>query len=119
MATFHNVPITEVVPADLNAVIYPTLSQIALPGIMQEKVDGSWLDKLMVTMPLAAVIASPCSATKFTYINNLLAQQAKRLDDVSHTALYKYSQLTALAAALKAYGFLTPWPHMLFPEHHW
>uniref|UniRef100_A0A915IZ75 Uncharacterized protein n=1 Tax=Romanomermis culicivorax TaxID=13658 RepID=A0A915IZ75_ROMCU len=29
------------------------------------------------------------------------------------------SQLTALAAALKAYGFLTLWPHMLFPEHHW
>uniref|UniRef100_A0A915IND0 Uncharacterized protein n=1 Tax=Romanomermis culicivorax TaxID=13658 RepID=A0A915IND0_ROMCU len=30
--------LAEVVPADLNAVIYPTLSQIVLPAIMQDKV---------------------------------------------------------------------------------
>uniref|UniRef100_A0A915IAX4 Uncharacterized protein n=1 Tax=Romanomermis culicivorax TaxID=13658 RepID=A0A915IAX4_ROMCU len=29
------------------------------------------------------------------------------------------SQSTALAAALRAYGFPAPLPHMLFPENHW
>uniref|UniRef100_A0A915IAN7 Uncharacterized protein n=1 Tax=Romanomermis culicivorax TaxID=13658 RepID=A0A915IAN7_ROMCU len=29
------------------------------------------------------------------------------------------SQLSALAAALKAYSFPPPAPGMLFPEHHW
>uniref|UniRef100_A0A915IHL1 Uncharacterized protein n=1 Tax=Romanomermis culicivorax TaxID=13658 RepID=A0A915IHL1_ROMCU len=50
------------------------------------EVDGRWLQQLTATMLLTAVIASPCSAAEFPYVNNLLIQHAHSSDDDTHLA---------------------------------
>uniref|UniRef100_A0A915JH22 Uncharacterized protein n=1 Tax=Romanomermis culicivorax TaxID=13658 RepID=A0A915JH22_ROMCU len=52
------------------------------------QVDGCWFQQLTTTMLLAAVLASPCSATELAYINDLLAKQAQTLDNTNHTVFY-------------------------------
>uniref|UniRef100_A0A915JTM3 Uncharacterized protein n=1 Tax=Romanomermis culicivorax TaxID=13658 RepID=A0A915JTM3_ROMCU len=38
IATFHNIPLTEIVPADSNAALFPMLSPVTSPAIMQDEV---------------------------------------------------------------------------------
>uniref|UniRef100_A0A915ICM4 Transposase n=1 Tax=Romanomermis culicivorax TaxID=13658 RepID=A0A915ICM4_ROMCU len=71
IATLHSISLTDVMPTDLT-----------------DKVDGHWFQQLTTTMPLAAVLASPCSTTQFTYINDLLAKHAQTLDNTTGTAFY-------------------------------
>uniref|UniRef100_A0A915KP86 Uncharacterized protein n=1 Tax=Romanomermis culicivorax TaxID=13658 RepID=A0A915KP86_ROMCU len=42
MAAFHNVTLSEVLPADSANRIYPTISQIALPAIMRDEVLSAY-----------------------------------------------------------------------------
>uniref|UniRef100_A0A915K0R6 Uncharacterized protein n=1 Tax=Romanomermis culicivorax TaxID=13658 RepID=A0A915K0R6_ROMCU len=58
--------------------------------IYKLEADGIWLNRIMAIMPFTATIASPCSATKFTYVKDLLAQHTQMLEDVPCMAFYNF-----------------------------
>uniref|UniRef100_A0A915L8Z8 Uncharacterized protein n=1 Tax=Romanomermis culicivorax TaxID=13658 RepID=A0A915L8Z8_ROMCU len=64
------------------------------------QVDGDWFQRLMTCMPLAAPLASSCSAAEYTYVNDLLVRQAQNFDPVTHTAFYESSVHTLTAKKL-------------------
>uniref|UniRef100_A0A915J2D8 Uncharacterized protein n=1 Tax=Romanomermis culicivorax TaxID=13658 RepID=A0A915J2D8_ROMCU len=95
---------------------YPYLSS-TIVSLFQ--VDGDWFRRLTTCMPLAVLLASPCSPAEYAYVNDLLIPHAQNFDPAMPTAFYNYPQWQALAAALTACHFPPPPPSMLFPEHHW
>uniref|UniRef100_A0A915L6Y4 Uncharacterized protein n=1 Tax=Romanomermis culicivorax TaxID=13658 RepID=A0A915L6Y4_ROMCU len=52
------------------------------------QVDGDWFQRLTTCMPLAALLASPCSATEYAYVNDLLLGHAQNFDLATCTAFY-------------------------------
>uniref|UniRef100_A0A915HQ77 Uncharacterized protein n=1 Tax=Romanomermis culicivorax TaxID=13658 RepID=A0A915HQ77_ROMCU len=53
------------------------------------QVDGDWFRRLTTCMPLAVLLASPCSATEYAYVNDLLIFHTKNFNPASHAAFYK------------------------------
>uniref|UniRef100_A0A915J0Z9 Uncharacterized protein n=1 Tax=Romanomermis culicivorax TaxID=13658 RepID=A0A915J0Z9_ROMCU len=155
ITAFRNVALAEVLPANAVDQIYPTISQIALPAILQDEflsayqffmfhcissdhgqsfclgmqpnrfhdlktltlrthpkvitalevpkkkkkkqkdewnkspeVDGEWFLGLTTCMPLAALLASPCFATKYTYIKDLLVRHPQNFDLATRVPFY-------------------------------
>uniref|UniRef100_A0A915L2W8 Uncharacterized protein n=1 Tax=Romanomermis culicivorax TaxID=13658 RepID=A0A915L2W8_ROMCU len=65
----------------------------ALPPIPQEVDDvwigrGDWFRCLTTCMPLAVLLASPCSAAEYVYINDLLICHAQNFDPATCTPFY-------------------------------
>uniref|UniRef100_A0A915IRN2 Uncharacterized protein n=1 Tax=Romanomermis culicivorax TaxID=13658 RepID=A0A915IRN2_ROMCU len=52
------------------------------------QVDGDWFRRLTTFMPLAALLASPCSAAEYPYVNDLLLRHAQNFDPAMRTAFY-------------------------------
>uniref|UniRef100_A0A915J2H6 Uncharacterized protein n=1 Tax=Romanomermis culicivorax TaxID=13658 RepID=A0A915J2H6_ROMCU len=52
------------------------------------QVGGEWLWHLTTTMPLAAVLGSPCSPGEFAYINDMFARHTQSLNMATGTAFY-------------------------------
>uniref|UniRef100_A0A915ILW6 Uncharacterized protein n=1 Tax=Romanomermis culicivorax TaxID=13658 RepID=A0A915ILW6_ROMCU len=52
------------------------------------QIDGEWFRCLTTCMPLAALLASPCSAAEYTHINDLLVWHAQSFDLATPTAFY-------------------------------
>uniref|UniRef100_A0A915L100 Uncharacterized protein n=1 Tax=Romanomermis culicivorax TaxID=13658 RepID=A0A915L100_ROMCU len=52
------------------------------------QVDGDWFRRLTSFMPLAALLASPCSGAEYTYVNHLLLRHARNFDPARGTAFY-------------------------------
>uniref|UniRef100_A0A915IL35 Uncharacterized protein n=1 Tax=Romanomermis culicivorax TaxID=13658 RepID=A0A915IL35_ROMCU len=57
-------------------------------AIEHTRVDGDWFRCLTTCMPLAILLASPCSATQYAYINNLLLRHAQNFDPAMRTTFY-------------------------------
>uniref|UniRef100_A0A915IKA9 Uncharacterized protein n=1 Tax=Romanomermis culicivorax TaxID=13658 RepID=A0A915IKA9_ROMCU len=53
------------------------------------QVDGEWFRHLKTSMPLAVLLAPPCSATEYAYINEMLVPHTQNLDLATHTVFYK------------------------------
>uniref|UniRef100_A0A915J1H9 Uncharacterized protein n=1 Tax=Romanomermis culicivorax TaxID=13658 RepID=A0A915J1H9_ROMCU len=53
------------------------------------QVDGDWFRQLTTCMPLAALLASPCSATEHAYVNDLLIRHAQNFNRATGTAFYQ------------------------------
>uniref|UniRef100_A0A915JR02 Uncharacterized protein n=1 Tax=Romanomermis culicivorax TaxID=13658 RepID=A0A915JR02_ROMCU len=62
----------------------------ALPLIRHEvdDVDGDWFRWLTSFMPLAALLASPCSAAEYAFVNNLLLGHAQNMDSEMRAVFY-------------------------------
>uniref|UniRef100_A0A915I0J8 Uncharacterized protein n=1 Tax=Romanomermis culicivorax TaxID=13658 RepID=A0A915I0J8_ROMCU len=54
------------------------------------QVDGDWFRDLTTCMPLAVLLASPCSTAEYAYVNNLLIRHAQNFDPATHTAFYQF-----------------------------
>uniref|UniRef100_A0A915K1S3 Uncharacterized protein n=1 Tax=Romanomermis culicivorax TaxID=13658 RepID=A0A915K1S3_ROMCU len=52
------------------------------------RVDGDWFQRLTSSMLLAALLASPCSAAEYAYINDLLLRHAQNMNSEMCTAFY-------------------------------
>uniref|UniRef100_A0A915I6B6 Uncharacterized protein n=1 Tax=Romanomermis culicivorax TaxID=13658 RepID=A0A915I6B6_ROMCU len=52
------------------------------------QVNGDWFGWRTSFMPLAALLASPCSAAEYTYMNNLLLCDAQNKDSATCTTFY-------------------------------
>uniref|UniRef100_A0A915L2L9 Uncharacterized protein n=1 Tax=Romanomermis culicivorax TaxID=13658 RepID=A0A915L2L9_ROMCU len=52
------------------------------------QVDGNWFRRLTTCMPLAVLLASPCSAAEYAYVNNLLLRHTQSFDPATRTAFY-------------------------------
>uniref|UniRef100_A0A915ITT6 Uncharacterized protein n=1 Tax=Romanomermis culicivorax TaxID=13658 RepID=A0A915ITT6_ROMCU len=88
IAAFHKVALMDVLPINAVDKIYPTISQIALPGIILLQVDGNWFPRLTTCLPLAALLASPCSTAEFAYVNDLLMHHAQTFYPAMRTMFY-------------------------------
>uniref|UniRef100_A0A915JFT2 Uncharacterized protein n=1 Tax=Romanomermis culicivorax TaxID=13658 RepID=A0A915JFT2_ROMCU len=64
---------------------YPYLSS-TIVSLFQ--VDGDWFGRLTTCMPLAALLASPCSPAEYAYVNDLLIPHAQNFDPAMPTAFY-------------------------------
>uniref|UniRef100_A0A915KE22 Uncharacterized protein n=1 Tax=Romanomermis culicivorax TaxID=13658 RepID=A0A915KE22_ROMCU len=52
------------------------------------RVDGDWFRRLTTFMPLATLLASPCSVAEYAYINDLLLGHAQNMNTKTRTAFY-------------------------------
>uniref|UniRef100_A0A915JQ68 Uncharacterized protein n=1 Tax=Romanomermis culicivorax TaxID=13658 RepID=A0A915JQ68_ROMCU len=52
------------------------------------QVDGDWFRRLTSFMPLAVLLALPCSAAEYAYVNDLLLRHAQNFDRATRTAFY-------------------------------
>uniref|UniRef100_A0A915HNQ6 Uncharacterized protein n=1 Tax=Romanomermis culicivorax TaxID=13658 RepID=A0A915HNQ6_ROMCU len=50
--------------------------------------NGKWFQRLTTTMPLAAVLASPCSIIEYAYLNYVLARHPQLLNTAWGTTFY-------------------------------
>uniref|UniRef100_A0A915I0J0 Integrase zinc-binding domain-containing protein n=1 Tax=Romanomermis culicivorax TaxID=13658 RepID=A0A915I0J0_ROMCU len=53
-----------------------------------DQVDGDWFGGLTTCMPLATLLAPPCSSPEYAYINDLLIPQAQTFHLATCTAFY-------------------------------
>uniref|UniRef100_A0A915J225 Uncharacterized protein n=1 Tax=Romanomermis culicivorax TaxID=13658 RepID=A0A915J225_ROMCU len=56
---------------------------------MTYQVDGEWFRCLKTSMPLAALLAPPCSTMEYAYVNKVLVPHTQNLDRATHTVFYK------------------------------
>uniref|UniRef100_A0A915J1L9 Uncharacterized protein n=1 Tax=Romanomermis culicivorax TaxID=13658 RepID=A0A915J1L9_ROMCU len=49
------------------------------------QVDGEWFQRLTTCMPLAALLALPCSTAEYAYVNDLLIRHAQNFDLATRT----------------------------------
>uniref|UniRef100_A0A915HHZ2 Uncharacterized protein n=1 Tax=Romanomermis culicivorax TaxID=13658 RepID=A0A915HHZ2_ROMCU len=52
------------------------------------QVNGDWFRRLTTCMPLAVLLARPCSAAEYAYLNDLLICHTQNFDPATHTAFY-------------------------------
>uniref|UniRef100_A0A915KFJ1 Uncharacterized protein n=1 Tax=Romanomermis culicivorax TaxID=13658 RepID=A0A915KFJ1_ROMCU len=52
------------------------------------RVDGAWFRRLTSFMPLAALLAPPCLATKYTFMNDLLLRHAQNMTSKMRAVFY-------------------------------
>uniref|UniRef100_A0A915KVV8 Uncharacterized protein n=1 Tax=Romanomermis culicivorax TaxID=13658 RepID=A0A915KVV8_ROMCU len=52
------------------------------------RMDEDWFRRLTSFLPLAVLLASPCSAPEHAYVNDLLLRHAQNMDSEMRTAFY-------------------------------
>uniref|UniRef100_A0A915IVT4 Uncharacterized protein n=1 Tax=Romanomermis culicivorax TaxID=13658 RepID=A0A915IVT4_ROMCU len=63
----------------------PKRLQAAVTSAMK-KVDGDWFQWLTSFMPLTGLLAPPCSAEKYTFLNDLLLRHAQPMNSATCAA---------------------------------
>uniref|UniRef100_A0A915J5S6 Uncharacterized protein n=1 Tax=Romanomermis culicivorax TaxID=13658 RepID=A0A915J5S6_ROMCU len=53
------------------------------------QVDGDWFRQLTTCMSLATLLAWPCSATEYAYVNDFLIRHAQNFNPATRTAFYQ------------------------------